>query len=81
MEGLVKCTIVPQKYIYHPVLPFRHNQKLLFCLCQLCVFDYNTTNDCRHFSDAERCLDGTWVIDEVRLAVPKGYKNLEIQEV
>jgi len=26
-------------------------------------------------------LDGTWVIDEVRLAVNKGYKILEIQEV
>jgi hypothetical protein len=26
-------------------------------------------------------LDGTWVIDEVRLAVAKGYKVLEIQEV
>jgi hypothetical protein len=26
-------------------------------------------------------LNGTWVIDEVRLAVPKGYKILEIQEV
>jgi hypothetical protein len=26
-------------------------------------------------------LDGTWVIDEVRLAVSKGYRILEIQEV
>jgi len=26
-------------------------------------------------------LEGTWVIDEVRLAVEKGYKNLEILEV
>jgi hypothetical protein len=26
-------------------------------------------------------LDDTWVIDEVRLAVNKGYKILEIQEV
>ena len=27
------------------------------------------------------CLEGTWVIDEVRLAVHRGYKILEIQEV
>jgi hypothetical protein len=26
-------------------------------------------------------LDGTWVTDEVRLAVSKGYRNQEIQEV
>jgi hypothetical protein len=39
------------------------------------------TGECQHFSDAERCLEGTWVIYEVRLAVNKGYKILEIQEV
>jgi hypothetical protein len=44
------------------------------------VSEHNTTAECQHFSD-ERCLDGTWVIDDVRLAVDKGYKILEIQEV
>jgi len=39
------------------------------------------TGECQHFRNAERCLEGTWVIDEVRLAVNKGYKILEIQEV
>jgi hypothetical protein len=39
------------------------------------------TDECRHFNDDERCLDCTWIIDEVRLAVAKGYKILEIQEV
>jgi len=37
--------------------------------------------DCRHKSDQERALTGTWVIDEVRLAVQKGYRILEIHEV
>jgi len=69
------------KDLYHPVLPFRHNKKLLFCLCRSCVLEQNTTGECQHFSDVERCLDGTWAIDEVRLAVNKGYKILEIQEV
>jgi hypothetical protein len=81
MEGLMKCTIVPPKDLYHPVLPFRHNQKLLFCLCKSCALEHNTDAECRHFSDAERCLDGTWVIDEVWLSVDNGYKILEIQEV
>ena len=81
MDGLMKCTILPPRDLYHPVLPFRHNKKLLFCLCRSCVLEHNTTGECHHFSDVERCLEGTWVIDEVRLAVNKGYKILEIQEV
>jgi len=81
MDGLMKCTILPPKNLYHPVLPCLHKKKLLFCLCRSCVFEQNMTGECQHFSDAERCLEGTWVIDEVRLAVNKGYKILEIQEV
>jgi hypothetical protein len=34
-----------------------------------------------HLSVDERCLGGTWVIDELRLAVDRCYKILEIQEV
>ena len=33
------------------------------------------------FPDAERVLEGTWVIDELRLAVNKRYKILEIYEI
>ena len=36
---------------------------------------------CQHLLDAERAISGTWVLDEVRLAVTKGYKVLEIHEV
>ena len=36
---------------------------------------------CQHFSDAERAISGTWVLDELRLALRKGYKMLEIHEV
>jgi len=45
-------------------------QQQLFCLCR-----------CSHETDAERALTGTWVMDEVRLAVEKRYKVLEIFEV
>jgi len=57
------------------------DKKLLFCLCRSCVRENNTAGECQHLSDAERCLECTWVIDEVRLAVDRGYKILEIQEV
>ena len=36
---------------------------------------------CRHFSDAERAISGTWVLDEIRLAVTKGYRVTEIHEI
>jgi len=36
---------------------------------------------CQHVTDAERAISGTWFSDEVRLAVTKGYKVVEIQEV
>jgi hypothetical protein len=38
-------------------------------------------DDCTHETVAERALIGTWVMDEVRLAVQKGYEVIEIFEV
>ena len=38
-------------------------------------------NECPHSTNAEKALTGTWIMDEVRLAVQKGYKVLEIFEV
>ena len=35
-------------------------------------------NDCAHETVAERAFTGTWVIDEVRMAVQKGYEVIEI---
>jgi hypothetical protein len=40
----------------------------------------NTTTVCKHESVAERALVGTWVVDEVRLAVDKGYRLIEVYE-
>jgi len=34
MDGLIKFSIVPPERLYHPVLPFRCNKKLLFYLCR-----------------------------------------------
>jgi len=52
----------------------------LFCLCRTCVQKHNAKSECQHLSDVERCLEGTWVIDEIRLVVDKGYKILEVYE-
>ena len=80
-EGLIKCRVLPRERLYHPVLPFRCNNKLLFCLCRSCAVEQNFEDECAHETAAERALTGTWVMDEVRTAVEKGYKVLEIFEV
>ena len=37
--------------------------------------------DCTHETAAEMALTGTWVLEEIRLAVKKGYKLVEMHEV
>ena len=51
----------------------------MFCLCGTCV--HNPSAECRHTEDEDRALTGTWVMEEIRLAVQKGYRILEIHEV
>jgi len=41
MKGLMYCTILPPKNLFHPVLPFTCNKKLLFCPCRTCVIEQN----------------------------------------
>ena len=80
MEGVIKCTIVQPQKLYHLLHPYRCSKKRLFSLCRTCV-DTCSTGECTRTEDAERALTGTWVMDEVRLALEKGYRILEIDEV
>ena len=80
-DALMKCSILPSKHLYRPVLTFRCNKRLLFCLCRSCAIQQNRTEVCTHVTFAERALTGTWVLDEIRLAVKKGYKLVEVHEV
>jgi hypothetical protein len=38
-KGLVKFLILPSRHLYHPVLPFRCNNQLLFCHCKTCAWN------------------------------------------
>ena len=80
-EGMIKCRVLPPTLLYHPVLPFRCNNKLLFCLCRSSAVEQNFEGECAHQTNAERALTSTWVMDEVRMDVQKGYKVLEIFDV
>jgi len=77
-EGLIKCCVLPPRRMYHPVLPFRCNDRMLFFLCKSCATEHNADGECAHEVVAERALIGTWVIDKVRLAVQKKYEVIEI---
>lgn len=78
-EGLIKCRVYPPRKLYIPVLPAKINNKLLFALCRTCAESQQQT-PCLH-SDNERAITGTWVTDELKMAVNKGYKIDRIYEV
>ncbi|GFS50732.1 uncharacterized protein TNCV_111211 [Trichonephila clavipes] len=71
--GLAKCKVFPPKKLFHPVLPFQCNGKLMFPLCRTCAETLNQKT-CSH-TEEERSITGTWVTEEVKKAREKGYKN------
>ena len=62
--GLIKCKILPPYELYHPVLPWRYESKLLFPLCRTCAQQnikqalLERSDKCPH-SVEERCLTDT----------------------
>ena len=58
MEGLIKCTVLLTRRLYHLVLPFRCNNKLLFCLCKTCAVECNFGVECVH--DTEWRASSEW---------------------
>jgi len=56
-------------------------QEATFLLVWKMCRGQNMRGQCQHFSDAERAISGTWVLDELRLAITKGYKVVEFDEV
>lgn len=79
MNGLIKCKVLPNNTLYHPVLPYRLHKRLFFPLCRTCAEELNQ-GDCNHSID-ERSFIGTFVLDEVRLALEMGYRVLECYEI
>ena len=35
--GMIKCEILPPSFLFHPLLPYRANGKLMFPLCRTCA--------------------------------------------
>ncbi|XP_052128682.1 uncharacterized protein LOC127750612 [Frankliniella occidentalis] len=79
-NGAIKCTVLPPRDLYLPVLPYRSNGKLMFPLCRTCVETLNE-NKCTHEDPSERELMDTWCAPELLLAFKKGYQLRKIHEV
>ncbi|CAH0562743.1 unnamed protein product [Brassicogethes aeneus] len=79
VEGIIKCSVLPPRNLYHPVLPYKCNNKLMFPLCKACV-ESLYQGKCLH-TEEERKFTGTFVADELRKAISLNYKILEIYEV
>ena len=84
--GLIQCQILPPRELYHPVLPYRYDSKLLFPLCARCVEEemdkplLDRSYHCPH-TDEERALTSTWCSPELEKAVELGYEVQYIYEV
>ena len=78
-EGLIKCKVVAPRKLLLPVLPAKINNKLMFSLCNTCTTLQQKT-PCTHSKD-ERAFTGTWVTDELKKAIEKGYEIVVVYEV
>ena len=81
--------ILPPRSLYHPVLPARIDEKLLFALCYTCAVQKNTKwsadadrveHLCTH-SVEDRALTGVWATPEIQKAVEKGYTLMDVYEI
>ena len=79
--GLIYSTVLPPRGLFHPVLPYRNQGKLIFPLCKACA-DMCNQDPCIH-SERERAIQvqGTWCSVELERALEKGYRILQMHEV
>ena len=76
-KGRLRCTVLHPRDLYHSVLPYRCNGRLLFCLCRSCA-ESGPQGPCSHDTVSEMALTATWDVDEVMVALEHGYHLLLI---
>ncbi|KYN41550.1 hypothetical protein ALC56_04013 [Trachymyrmex septentrionalis] len=57
VEGIIRCTVLPPRDLFHPVLPYRVQSKLLFGLCRSCCETFSQA-ECTHDLPADREFGG-----------------------
>lgn len=73
--GFVKCEVICPMHLGIGVLPYRHNQRLVFPLCKRCLDEDDNEpifKKCNHYH-TDRIIDGTWTTVELKKAFEYGY--------
>lgn len=78
IEGIIRCKVLPPEQLYHRVLLLKLHNKLLFILCYTCALEKKEPA-CSH-NDEQRSFIGTYVANELRVAMSVGYRILEMYE-
>ena len=78
--GLIKCKVLPPTNLYHPVLPQKCSQKLMFPLCRNCAEKTVPHMRCTHLREEDRSFTETWVTIEFLEALNRSYKLLDVYE-
>jgi len=80
-NGVIKCTVLPPRDLFLPVLPYKCNGKLMFPLCRTCV-ELESKEICQHNNPEDRQLTSEWCAPELKLAImEKGYTLVRVHEV
>ncbi|XP_052122767.1 uncharacterized protein LOC127749286 [Frankliniella occidentalis] len=81
-HGFIKCVVLPPQNLYHPILPLKLHNKLMFVLCYACAVEclFERPEGCPHTPE-QRQLKGTWVAEEVSYALENGYTLVQTLEV
>ena len=77
--GMIKCEILSSFFLFHPLLPYLANGKLMFLLCRTCAENLQQT-PCEH-SDSKCTLSGTWPSIEIQKACELNYRLVKLIEV
>ena len=80
-DGLMKFSILPRSVCSIPSSRFVAISSCYYACAEPVPLEQNRTEDCAPETVAERALTGTWVLDEILLAVQKGYVLVEVHEV
>ena len=87
--GFINCLVLPPRHLLIPVLPLKFASKLFFPLCKTCVDMKHTKTfeklllgaECEHDDYQKRMFWYTFVTKELRLALLKRYRIVDVSEV